>query len=225
MVIALAIAVAGLQLSRSKTFQVFGGIHARADTSRPLVAITFDDGPNVTNTPPILAVLRRHGARATFFMTGENLARHQDIAASVAADGHEGANHSYSHRRMVFVSPGFVREEIEHTDRLLRGAGFTGDLLFRPPYAKKLLVLPYVMREMGRKTITWDVEAHDTETQDAAALSSNVLDNVRPGSIVLFHDGGPPKPGTIEALDKVLSVLRSRGFELVTVSQLLAAGT
>jgi peptidoglycan-N-acetylglucosamine deacetylase len=79
------------------------------------------------------------------------------------------------------------------------------------------------MREMGRKTITWDVESHDTETQDAAVLSSNVLDNVRPGSIVIFHDGGPPKPGTIEALDSVLSELRSRGFELVTVSQLLAA--
>jgi peptidoglycan/xylan/chitin deacetylase (PgdA/CDA1 family) len=220
----LALALAGRHVSRATTYQAFGGLHARADTSSRLVAITFDDGPSVDNTTAVLEVLRRHHAKATFFMVGANIAAHPEVAAAVAADGHEGANHSYSHRRMVLVTPGFVRREVEETDRLLRSAGFEGELLFRPPYGKKLLVLPYVLRRMGKKTITWDADSHDTETQDAPALTRHVLDAVAPGSIVIFHDGGAPKPGTIEALDQVLAALSAKGFSFVTVSQLLAAG-
>lgn len=221
--VVLAALYGGWRLARSTTYQLLGDIVARVDVDRPVAAITFDDGPSPMNTPRVLAVLRRHGVKATFFMIGESVAKYPEVAAAVAAEGHEGANHSYSHRRMVLVTPGFVHREITDTDRLLRDAGFAGVLPFRPPYGKKLLVLPYVLRELGKTTVMWDAEAHDTESQDPVVLGRNVLAHVRPGSIVLFHDGGAAKPGTVEALDAVLAALRARGFELTTVSSLLAA--
>ncbi len=215
---------AGWRLARSRTYQLVGEIHARVETARPVVAITFDDGPSRVNTPRILEVLHRHGARATFFVVGRELAAHREIAMAAMADGHELANHSYSHERMVLVSPAFVRREIEETDALLRGIGYTGEVLFRPPYTKKLLVLPWVLRELGKTCVSCDAEAHDTETQDPDAIVRNVLRWARAGSIVLFHDGGAAKPGTVEALDRVLGEVEARGLAPVTVSELLRAG-
>ncbi len=216
---------AGWRLSRSPTYQLLGEIHARVDTARPAVAITFDDGPSPANTPAILEVLRRHGAKATFFVIGREVVAHPDIAKAVVAAGHELGNHSYTHERMVFVSPGFARREIEQTDAVLRGVGYAGELLFRPPYTKKLLVLPWVLRTLAKKSIAFDAQAHDTETQDPEVLTRNVLRWMRAGSIVLFHDGGAPKPGTVDALDRVLAEAERRGLTPVTVSELLRAGT
>jgi peptidoglycan-N-acetylglucosamine deacetylase len=210
------------QLSRSWTFQVFGELHARVDTPERVVALTFDDGPKPGQTEAVLDILARHGAKATFFLVGQNLERHPELAARALDEGHELGNHSYSHHRLIFKSPSYVRREIDKTDALLRAVGVQGDILFRPPYGKKLLVLPWLLAREHRKDILFDVVPRDDETQDVALLTSRVLASVRPGSILLFHDGGRDKPGTLQAVDLVLEKLRAQGYRFVTVSELLA---
>lgn len=227
--VGLSLGVLGLgvglwQLSKSWTFQLFGELHARVETSEKVVALTFDDGPRPGQTEAILEILERHGVRASFFMVGQNIERHRELAARVLAEGHQLGNHSYSHHRLVFKSPSYVREELDKTDALLRGLGVEGELLFRAPNGKKLVVLPWLLSRSGRKHITFDVVPRDDAEQDVELLTSRVMESVRPGSIILFHDGGREKPGTVKAVDLVLGTLRAQGYRFVTVSELLALG-
>ena len=212
------------QLSKSWTFQLFGELHARVETPEKVVALTFDDGPKPGQTEAILDILKRHEVKASFFMVGKKIERHRELAARVLAEGHQLGNHSYSHRRLIFKSPSYIQEEIDKTDALLRGLGVEGEILFRAPFGKKLVVLPWLLSQGGRKHITFDVVPGDDATQDVELLTSRVMESVRPGSIILFHDGGQDKPGTIQTTDLVIGRLREQGYRFVTVSELLALG-
>lgn len=224
-VLVVLAAVVGLwQLSKARTFQVFGELYSHVETPEKVVALTFDDGPSPANTPAVLELLARHHVKATFFMVGENIEKHRELAARVLAEGHQLANHSYSHRRLVLHSPSFVQEEISRTDALLREVGVRGEILFRAPHSKKLFILPWLLARDHRKDILFDAVPDDDSTQDAALITSRVLEAVRPGSIILLHDGWGAKPGTIEAAGRILESLQAQGYRFVTVSELLAMG-
>lgn len=217
--------VVGLwQLSKARSFQVFGELYHRVETPERVVALTFDDGPSPANTPAVLEVLARHQVKATFFMVGRNIEIHRELAARVLAEGHQLGNHSTSHERLVFVSPSSVRQEIFRTEALLQEVGVRGEIPFRAPFGKKLFVLPWVLASLGRKHITFDVVPDDHATQDAALITSRVLEATRPGSIILLHDGWAHKPGTIEATGRIIESLKAQGYRFVTVAELLALG-
>ncbi|UXN74038.1 polysaccharide deacetylase family protein [Devosia sp. A8/3-2] len=148
-VVALAISAlfGALQLSNARTFRVLGDLVARVDTDRAVVALTFDDGPTTDYTQPVLDILTAHDIRATFFLTGRETAENPQLAKAIADEGHEIGNHSRSHNRMIFVSPGTVHEEIENTDAAIRATGYQGELHFRPPYGKKLVILPWYLAQ------------------------------------------------------------------------------
>src|SRR5919112_174338 len=189
------------QLSKSRTFQFFGRIVPRVETSQKVVALTFDDGPTRDKTAEALRILREKDVRATFFVTGGELEQNMDAGREIVAAGQELGNHSYSHERMVFVTPSFVQREVERTDELIRAAGHAGEIYFRPPYGKKLLALPLYLSRHDRKTITWDVEP-DSELAagaDAAAITRHVLDRTRPGSVILLHVMYPGRAETMKA--------------------------
>jgi len=214
------------QLSKSRTFQFFGRIVPRVETSQRVVALTFDDGPTRDKTAEVMRLLREREVRATFFVTGGELEQNADAGREIVAAGHELGNHSYSHERMVFVTPAYVRREVERTDELIRAAGHSGEIHFRPPYGKKLLALPFYLSRHGRKTITWDVEP-DSELRtdaDAAAITRHVLDRTRPGSIILLHVMYPNRAETMKAVPPIIEGLRRDGYRFVTVSELLAVG-
>jgi peptidoglycan-N-acetylglucosamine deacetylase len=220
----LAVLIGLWQLSKARTFQVFGELYARVETPEKVVALTFDDGPSPDNTPAVLELLARHQVKATFFMVGRNIEAHRELAARVLAEGHQLGNHSYSHLRLVLRSPSYIREEISRTDTLLREAGVQGEILFRAPFGKKLFILPLLLARDHRKHITFDVVPDDHATQDAALITSRVLEATRPGSIILLHDGWAPKPGTLEAAGQIIEGLKAQGYRFVTVSELLALG-
>lgn len=113
-------AVGLLHLMNSRTFQFFGGLTSRVDTASKVVALTFDDGPDPAGVHPVLDLLTKRGVRATFYLIGQELERHPELGVDIAARGHEIGNHTYSHRRMVFVTSSQVTEEIERTDALIR---------------------------------------------------------------------------------------------------------
>jgi len=126
---------------------------------------------------------------------------------------------------MVLVTPSFVREEIEKTDRLIKEAGYTGEINFRPPYGKKLLALPYYLSRTGRKTIMWDVEPDSKTASDSRTIIEETRTRVRPGSIILLHVMYSTRQQSLKAVKGIIESLQQEGYRFVTVCELLAAGT
>ncbi|MFN2155349.1 MAG: polysaccharide deacetylase family protein [Anaerolineae bacterium] len=210
-------------LARSPTTQLFGQIVSRVETTDRLVALTFDDGPNAALVDDVLHMLQRLEVRATFFVTGAELAETPGAGRRLVEAGHELGNHSYSHSRMVFVSPTFVRREIEDTDALIRRAGQAGEIYFRPPYCKKLVVLPWFLRQTGRTSVTWDLAPDSGSPQiRPETIVELVLDHVRPGSIILLHVWYNSRATSRRAVPRLVEKLRAKGYRFVTVGELLA---
>jgi peptidoglycan-N-acetylglucosamine deacetylase len=218
----LALGYAAWRIADARTFQLFGGLVARVETDSPVVALTFDDGPTPAGSDSILAILEREGIRATFFFTGAELAANPALGPRFVRAGHELGNHSYSHSRMVLKSPGFVRREVESTDSLIRRTGHEGPIHFRPPYGKKLFALPWYLRRTARKTIMWDVEpdSYDEIRGSAERIVAHVLQEVRPGSIIILHVMYASRRESLRAVPGIVRGLRERGYRFETVSGL-----
>ena len=219
LVLAGSAAVGLREVVNSSTFQLFGDYVARVDTEEKVVAVTFDDGPNPVHTRQVLAVLDQQEVKATFFMMGRNVERYPDVAREVLRRGHEIGNHSYSHPKLVLMSPRRVREEIERTDTLLRGIGVSGEIHFRPPHASKFIILPYVLVQMKKLSVLGDVDPEEWKGHSAAVMTESILRQVRPGSIVGLHD--PLGARTLRTLQNILPALASRGYRFETVSALV----
>jgi chitin deacetylase len=219
----IAATAAAFQISKSRTFQFFGDIVPRINTPQKIVALTFDDGPTPGATEEVLSILNEESVKATFFVIGENLERNLEQGRKIVAAGHELGNHSYSHHRMVLKTPSFIESEIERTDQLIRQAGYQSAIHFRPPYGKKLILLPYFLSRTSRKTITWDIEP-DSYPEIAAnsnRIVSHVMEKVRPGSIILLHVMSPSRDASLKAVKGVITGLKSEGYSFKTVSQML----
>lgn len=224
LVVVLAAVVTLWNVSSSRTFQFFGELVDRVETSEKVVALTFDDGPDPAGAQATLDVLAEKQVPATFFLNGSGLKQYPDLGRKIAEAGHEIGNHTYSHERMVLVSPGFVAKEIEDTDALIRATGYQGPIHFRPPNGKKLFTLPYYLSEHGRTTVMWDVEPDSAGARTAEEIEKEVLARTRPGSIVLLHSMFGARQPTRQALGPIIDGLEERGFRFVTVSALLDQG-
>ncbi len=207
------------RVSKSRTFQFFGGLVHRVNTSEKVIALTFDDGPNPYATE-ILNILKQKNVKATFFLIGSELEKYPELGRNIVAAGHEVGNHSYSHQRMVLKSQVFIAREIEATNRLLRNAGNTGVIHFRPPYSKKLFGLPWYLKQHNMKTIMVDVEP-DTYGTDADFLVTYTLEHAKPGSIILLHPFCDTCSGQREAIGKIIDGMHAKGYKFETVSSLL----
>lgn len=221
LVIVLGAAAALWNISSSRTFQFFGELVARVETTEMVIALTFDDGPDPAGAQATLDVLAQKQVTATFFLNGSGLKQYPDLGRKIAEAGHEIGNHTYSHERMVLVSPGFVAKEIEDTDALIRATGYQGPIHFRPPNGKKLFALPHYLETHDRKTIMWDVEPDSAGAHTAAEIEKEVLASTKPGSIVLLHSMFGAREPTRQALGPIIDGLKERGFRFVTVSALL----
>ncbi len=215
--------IGGWQFSKTPNYQLFGSLINRVDTADRVVALTFDDGPKPKNTKRILDILSAHDTKATFFLVGDVIRKNSSAAESIVAMGHEIGNHSYSHKRMVFKSLDFVSREIEETTKLIRQIGYSGEIHFRPPYGKKLFMLPYYLDQEGIKSITWDVAPEDELPRSASAedIARYVSDSVKPGSIILLHVMFASRENSLAAVPLIIEQLKAEGYRFVTVSELL----
>ncbi|MEU4578833.1 polysaccharide deacetylase family protein [Nonomuraea sp. ATR24] len=215
------VAVSGYLVMNARTFQLAGRLVDRVETGEKVVALTFDDGPD-EHTQEIIDVLAAEKARATFFVVGSQLRAWPQHGKALVAAGHQLGNHTFTHRRMVFVPPSTVEAEIEPTDALIRQAGERGDIPFRPPTGKKLLTLPLYLAGHDRVTVMWDVEPDSGATPAAAEIVTLVREQVRPGSIILLHPWYGSGRETRAAIAGVVRGLRADGYRFVTVAELLA---
>lgn len=186
--------------------------HGQRD--RKVVALTFDDGPS-SYTPGFLAVLRSKHAHATFFEIGQEIPGRESTMRRMLAEGHEVGNHTTHHGSL----PGYW--DMAATNALIRAATHFQPCLFRPPGGALNSSVVEAAKRAGMRTILWDVDPTDWASPGAGAVHDRVVGAVGPGSIVLMHDGGGDRSGTLAALPTVIDALRARGYRFATVSQLL----
>jgi peptidoglycan-N-acetylglucosamine deacetylase len=227
--VVLGIAMTGAgtyAITKSRSFQVAGTLVRHIDTDRKVIALTFDDGPTPGYTEEVLRVLKAHEAAATFYLTGQACSDNPTQVREIVNAGHELGNHTYSHRRMLFVPGATIADEIERTDRLLRASGYYGPITIRPPGCKRLLTAPIYLARTGRTTVTWDLEPDSMAdiAEDPDAMVENVVDGARPGSIVLMHVLVASRGESRAALPRILEQLAARGYRFVTVSELMRLG-
>ena len=209
--------------SRCTERQAFGELVSRVDTTEKVVALTFDDGPSRRNTDRILQILEAHQVAATFYLVGKAMEANPTETVKIRSAGHDIGNHSYSHTRMVMKSMDFVSDELERTNELIRYSGYNGPIHFRPPYGKKLFVLPYYLNQAKIRSITWDVAPEDDLDASASPseIASYVIESVTPGSIVLLHVMYRSRENSLISVPLIINGLRDRGFKFVTISELL----
>jgi peptidoglycan-N-acetylglucosamine deacetylase len=184
------------------------------------LAMTFDDGPHPQHTPRLLDLLKQRGIKATFFVVGQNAAQYPEILKRIAAEGHELANHSYTHPILNPLGEGGIREQLDKTHQAVLGATGVTMKLLRPPYgALTENMRRWTHQTFGYRTILWDVDPLDWKVRDAGRVQSEILGHARAGSIVLAHD---IHKSTVDAMPETLDGLAAKGFKFVTVSELIA---
>lgn len=211
------------RIARSTDYQLFGELVTHGSRDAPYIALTLDDGPTPAHTQGVLDVLADRDVPATFFLTGQSAETYPELVAEIAQAGHEIGNHSYSHKRMVLKSPQFVAEELTRTDQALQSAGYDGPLHFRPPYGKKLFVLPWILSRQDRLSITWDVDGDGDPAlrNDPQAIVDRVIERTQNGSIILLHVMFGSRQASRDALPLIIDGLHAKGLTFVTVSDLL----
>jgi peptidoglycan/xylan/chitin deacetylase (PgdA/CDA1 family) len=184
------------------------------------LAMTFDDGPHPQHTPRLLDMLKQRGIKATFFVVGQNAAQYPEILKRIAAEGHELANHSYTHPILNPLGEGGIREQLDKTHQAVLGATGVTMKLLRPPYgALTENMRRWTRQTFGYSTVLWDVDPLDWKVRDAARVQSEILGHARAGSIVLAHD---IHKTTVDAMPETLDALAAKGFKFATVSELIA---
>lgn len=194
--------------------------HSRGLTSTPYVAMTFDDGPHPKNTPRLLEILRARNIRATFYVIGQNVDRHPDIVRRIVAEGHEIGNHTYTHRKLTSLGDSAVHTEMQRTeDAIVRAAGVKPRTM-RPPYGALLQrQRSKIFSDFTYPTIMWSVDPLDWRRPGPSVVTSRILNSAHNGAIILAHDLHAP---TVDAMPRTFDGLLSKGYQFVTVSQLLA---
>lgn len=188
-------------------------------TPSPVVAITFDDGPHPTHTPRLLDMLRDRNIRATFYLIGNRLVQHPEIARRIADEGHEIGNHSWSHPFMDRLSDAAVTREIDQTTNAIYQVTGRPPVTFRPPYGaftRRQRIGLHEARSLP--TILWSVDPQDWRRPGASVVANRILANTRQGGIILSHD---IHRGTIDAMPATLDGLTARGLRFATVSQII----
>ncbi len=186
----------------------------------PYVAMTFDDGPHGANTPRLLEMLKQRKIHATFFLVGQCVAEYPDIVKKIVADGHEIANHSWSHPQLSAMSEAAVHDQLQKThDAIIAACGVTPKIM-RPPYgAFTARQRAWAQGEWGYKCILWDVDPLDWKVRNSEHVKTEILKQTVPGSIILSHD---IHKTTVDAMPETLDALLAKGFKFVTVSELIA---
>ncbi len=193
----------------------------RVPTNKKVVALTFDDGPHPRYTKEILKVLKENNVPATFFMLGEQVAKFPESFKAVLKDKHEIGNHSWSHPILPFKGPQYIKREIRNTDKAIKKAGYKKPTLFRAPKGMQSIFLDRILKKLSKTQILWDVHTWDWTAIGPKQIIKLVMQQTKPGSIILLHDGIPGRAKTIEAIKEIIPTLKKQGYTFVTVSELL----
>jgi peptidoglycan/xylan/chitin deacetylase (PgdA/CDA1 family) len=205
-------------------------VFSRVETTEPLVALSFDDGPHPDVTPRVLELLSRTGTRATFFVIGRNADARPELLALMGAEGHEIANHTWSHQVLTRIRASAAEEEIRRGATTIRSLTGLRVTLLRPPQGSVTDPIVRLAGEAEQRVVLWSVALDEGSIRDQSLADEAA--RVRPGDIILAHDVCPPAsredclrliPRAVARLQAFIEAVRARGFRFVTVSDLIAA--
>jgi peptidoglycan/xylan/chitin deacetylase (PgdA/CDA1 family) len=220
----VALVTAGYVGATTPSATWFGSLTHHGPRTSDRVALTFDDGPDPPYTLQISAILDRYGVKGTFFTVGKALEARPDVSKALLDDGHLLGNHSYNHDAFRWLDPTYP--ELEQTQAAFKRTLGVCPSFYRPPHGSHTPFMAKVVSDQGMTMVTWDVSAADWATQDGDLVARRVLDNAKPGSIILLHDGidgniGADRGVILNALPIILDGLRDRGLQPVTLDELL----
>ncbi|GAA4726807.1 polysaccharide deacetylase family protein [Phytohabitans rumicis] len=189
-----------------------GPYGSRKTTGTPEVALTFDDGPHPTHTPQTLALLRKYGIKATFCLVGVNVMAYPRLVRTIAADGHTLCNHSWRHdTKLGLRSRPDIRTDLLRTNKaIMAAAPGTRVSYYRQPGGAWTAAIVGVARELGMTSLHWTVDPQDWRKPGAGSIAGTVNASTTRGAIVLLHDAGGDRRGTVAALRSILPNLSHR---------------
>ena len=197
---------------------VFCGV----DTKEKVIALTFDDGPHPRYTDAILDILKEYGIRATFFVVGENAALYSEELKRIAVEGHEIGNHTYTHADLKRIDRASLMRELSDTENIIYELVGERTSVFRPPEGRCNETVVACANQCGYATVLWTVDPRDWASPPAVQVATEIIKNVKCGSVILCHDYNSNKSSpTPEALRAVIPRLIEKGYSFVTVSELL----
>ena len=201
--------------------------HSNFKKEIKLVALTFDDGPYATSTEKILSILENKGVTASFFLVGEHAKKYPELVKREVADGFVIGNHSYSHSRDLPIEPTTtLKADLDLTEHTINSITNLNPHIFRYPFGS---TSPQMEREVSREgyvKASWDVDPNDWKnTNSSTTIINYVIEHVKPGDIILLHDGhefvGYSRENTVEALPTLIDDLKKEGYIFVTVDKIL----
>ncbi|MBO4332001.1 MAG: polysaccharide deacetylase family protein [Paludibacteraceae bacterium] len=199
------------------SYYIGSGVYLKAQCKVPVkektVFLSFDDGPSAYTTR-VLDVLKRHNAKAIFFLIGENAEKNPELVKAIVAEGHVIGNHSFCHKgTFPLMSSKQIAEDIKHCNQTLTDITGKTPNLFRPPFGVTNPLIASGLKKTGSpfKTIGWDVRSFDTMGGDTDKILNRITDQIEPGSIVLLHDR---MEFSAELLDKLLTHLKTEGWRI-----------
>lgn len=219
-VLILILLIRLLTLSPSAEVKVYRSV----ETKKKQIALTFDDGPHPVLTPRILKILAQYNVPATFFMVGQNVLNYPDAAHAVIEAGHEVGNHTFTHPHIAGLDEKAIFDEIGKCEDALEELCEYRPHLLRTPQGALTLSLERCLLDDDYILVLWSLDTRDWENKSTAGIVRTVLDRVQAGDIILMHDFIGHNSKTPEALEKIIPILLSQGYEFVTVSALLGVG-
>lgn len=222
------LAVAGVYLTLTglgvaiPQWRWFGPFICRGNRSRRWIALTFDDGPDARSTPALLELLREAKVCAAFFCVGQRVAENRDLAARIVHDGHLVGNHSWAHSHATnFFSVARLRDELTRAQRIIQEATGVAPRWFRPPMGLSNPRVFRVARALGLSVVGWSARGFDTQITDPERVVRRILRQIRPGAIVLLHDGNVSAERLLLTVQLLLSKLSERDYEVARLDHLL----
>lgn len=201
-----------------RTLGKYNGIN----TNEKVVALTYDDGPHPVFTPQILNILDQLGVKATFFMIGKRMGMYPKVAREVVRRGHAVGNHTYTHPAdMRRLTESQMEEEIDFNARLSYNMLGVRPMMFRPPRGSSNGTLLNVLKRRNTRLVLWSVSADHSDAPTPELMTRRVTDRIRPGSIILMHDGRiPGRWKDVEATRLIIIALKKQGYRFLTVPEL-----
>ena len=217
LVLAAAACVRGVQAVQASVSKRLLPIY-NVKTEEKKVAFSFDAAWGNEETQTLIDILKEYHVKTTFFVVGAWVDKYPDSVKALAVAGHEICNHSNTHPHMPKLSEADMKNQITACNNKIKTLTGVSPILFRPPYGDYNNAVVKTAQDLGMHAIQWDVDSLDWKNPTPQQIACRVLKNVKPGSIVLFHNGAKNTP---TALPAILKTLQAEGYSIVPVSQLI----
>lgn len=185
------------------------------------VYITFDDGPDPKYTPEVLLLLKKYNIKASFFLIGEKLIQYPLIVKQIQQAGHTIGNHSFSHKSMKFCSKDRIIKEILDTDNLIQKITHAKPVYFRPPYGRFDPRFKKILQQNGYSMIMWSLLSYDFSADTSEKITKHIIRHIKPGAIIVFHDGHENSHLMIKALPEIFSWINANNLKTCSINKLV----